>query len=201
MRELTLEKGLCAACAAWVLACAPAEPPTVPASYDDLVTFFREWREFERPVFTDGVPDYTAPAMERQYAQLAECAARLAAMDTSGWSVAERVEYELVRAELNGLDFDHRVRRPWALNPAFYTMIFTAQSDVPAHEGPIIHGWIDLWQYDYPLSAADAAELASRIDAIPTSSRIGSAKSEMNEPRSSPMFRRATSVSALGTAS
>jgi hypothetical protein len=105
--------------------------------------------------------------MERQYAQLAECAARLAAMDTSGWSVAERVEYELVRAELNGLDFDHRVRRPWALNPAFYTMIFTAQSDVPAHEGPIIHGWIDLWQYDYPLSAADAAELASRIDAIP----------------------------------
>ncbi len=167
MRELTLEKGLCAACAAWVLACAPAEPPMVPASYDDLVTFFREWREFERPVFTDGVPDYTAPAMERQYAQLAEYAARLAAMDTSGWSAAERVEYELVRAELNGLDFDHRVRRPWALNPAFYTMIFTAQSDVPAHEGPIIHGWIDLWQYDYPLSAADAAELASRIDAIP----------------------------------
>ncbi len=167
MGQHTLGKVLVTACATWALACAPAEPPTRPASYEDLVTFFNEWREFERPVFENGVPDYTVPAMERQRAGLAEYQSKLATMDTSGWSIAERVDYELVRAELNGLDFDHRVRRPWALNPAFYTMIFTAQSDVPAHEGPIIHGWIDLWQYDYPLSETDAAELASRIGAIP----------------------------------
>ena len=47
-------------------------------------------------------------------------------------------------------------------------MIFTNQSDVPAHEGPVLHGWIDLWLYDYPLSADDAAELADRIGALPT---------------------------------
>ncbi len=66
---------------------------------------------------------------------------------------------------MNGLDFDHRVRRPWARDPAFYVTIFAAESDVPAHEGPVIHGWIDLWTYDYPLSEADAAELAGRIGA------------------------------------
>lgn len=167
MGQHSFRVALHVACAASLSACAPAEPPAVPASYEDLIAFFHDWREFERPAFVDGVPDYTAPAMERQRAELADYQATLSAMDTSGWSVAERVDYELVQAELKGLDFDHRVRRPWARNPAFYTMIFPAQSDVPAHEGPIIHGWIDLWQYEYPLSGVDAAELASRIDAIP----------------------------------
>jgi hypothetical protein len=46
-------------------------------------------------------------------------------------------------------------------------MIFRSQSDVPAHEGPVVHGWIDLWTYDYPLSPDAAAELAARIQAIP----------------------------------
>ena len=85
--------------------------------------------------------------------------ARLAAMDISGWSVAEQIDYHLVRAEMNGLDFDHRVLRPWARIPSFYMMIHPAQSDVPAHEGPVLYGWIDTWTYDYPLSPEDAAEL------------------------------------------
>lgn len=73
----------------------------------------------------------------------------------------------MVRAEMNGLDFDHRIRRPWARNPAFYQMMFLAESDVPAHEGPIMHGWIDTWTYDYPLSEDDATELTERFSAIP----------------------------------
>ena len=68
---------------------------------------------------------------------------------------------------MNGLDFDHRVRRPWARDPAFYVTIYAAQSDVPAHEGSVIHGWIDVWTYDFPLSAEDAAEIADRIGTIP----------------------------------
>ena len=46
-------------------------------------------------------------------------------------------------------------------------MIFNAQSDVPAHEGPVVHGWIDTWKYDYPLSPEDAEELAERVGTIP----------------------------------
>ncbi len=152
---------------AFAIACAPGTPGVESTNYDDLVELFDAWRAFERPEFVDGVPDYTSSAMEWQHEALPSYLRRLAAIDPSGWSVAEQVDHQLVKAEMLGLDFDHRVRRPWARNPAFYTMIFPAQSDVPAHEGPVVHGWIDLWLYEYPLSDADAAELASRIDAIP----------------------------------
>ena len=136
-------------------------------SYQELVTLFREWREFERPKFVDGVPDYTRTAMASQHRALREWQARLQRIDRKAWSISQQIDWHLVRAEMNGLDFDHRVRRQWERDPAFYVWIFPAQSDVPAHEGPVIHGWIDLWTYQYPLSGKDAAELAARIGAIP----------------------------------
>ena len=145
-----------------------AQPDDVPraTTHDDLVTLFQEWRAFEAPALVDGVPDYSDRAMAAQHRELAAYQRRLAAIDTTGWPVEHQVDYHLVRAEMNGLDFDHRVRRPWARNPAFYAMIFPSQSDVPAHEGPVIHTWIDLWTYDYPLAPADAADLAARLRTV-----------------------------------
>ena len=136
-------------------------------TYGQLLTLFREWRAFEQPKFVNGVPDYTRAAMAAQHRALAEWRSRLERIDRKGWTIPREVDWHLVRAEMNGLDFDHRVRRPWERDPAFYVWIFPAQSDVPAHEGPVIHGWIDLWKYRYPLSATDAAELTARIGAIP----------------------------------
>ena len=140
---------------------------TGPGSHADLVQLFEEWRAFEMPDFVDGVPDYTAAAMARQYAELPQWRLRLNALAPESWPVTEQIDWHLVRAEMNGLDFDHRVRRSWARDPAFYVTLFLAESDVPAHEGPVIHGWVDTWTYDYPLSDADAAELARSIGAIP----------------------------------
>jgi len=136
-------------------------------SHEELVAFFREWREFQSPEMVEGVPDYSPQAMARQRRGLDRYQDRLARMDTTGWSVGQQIDYHIVRAEMNGLDFDHRVLRPWARMPSFYQMIHPAQSDVPAHEGPFVHGWIDTWTYDYPLSPEDAAHLAERIRAIP----------------------------------
>ena len=131
---------------ALVAGCAPSGPPAaeVPTStsYDDLVSLFDEWREFESPPAADGVHAYSAVAMAVQQAELRTYEARLAAIDRSGWPVTQQVDHMLVKAEMNGLDFDHRVRRPWARDPAFYVTIFPSQSDVPAHEGPVAHGWI-----------------------------------------------------------
>ena len=136
-------------------------------SYDDLIGLFSDWRAFEKPSLLAGVSDYTARAMAAQHRELATYKRRLAAIDPSGWTVARQVDHHLVRAEMNGLDFDHRVRRPWARNPAFYVTVFPAESDVPAHEGPVIHGWVDLWTYAYPLTGGTASELATAIGAIP----------------------------------
>jgi len=144
---------------------AQAESPGT--THEALVAFYHDWREFQKPEFVDGVPDYSPEAMARQHRELANWQARLAAFDTTGWSVTEQVDWHLVRAEMNGLDFDHRVLKPWARIPGFYSMIHLAQSDVPAHEGPFLAGWIDTWEYNYPLSGEVAAELTERISRIP----------------------------------
>ncbi len=147
-----------------------AAPPTgspLPSTHGELVELFSGWRDFASPEYVGGVPDYSTGAMAAQQAGLAEWRARLDAIDPSAWPISQQIDWHLVRAEMNGLDFDHRVRRPWARDPAFYASIHMAESDVPAHEGPTIHSWIDLWSYDYPLSSEDASELAERIGAIP----------------------------------
>ncbi len=151
------------------LGCEPLEAPPEVASgyYRDLVTLFEEWRDFVAPDYVDGVPDYSLGAMASQHALLPQWRARLEALNPAEWSTSQQIDWHLVRAEMNGFDFDHRVRRPWARDPAFYASIHTAQSDVPAHEGPTIDSWIDLWTYEYPLSPDDADELAGRIGAIP----------------------------------
>ena len=138
------------------------------SSWSDLTTLFSEWRDFERSDFVDGVPDYTPPAMARQQEELQTWKDRLWAFDVDGWPIEQQIDWHLVRAEMNGLDFDHKIRRPWARDPAFYVMMYTSESDVPAHEGPVMHGWVDTWTYTYPLSSADAAELAERFATIPS---------------------------------
>lgn len=132
-----------------------------------LNTLFADWRRFEGAVPASGVPDYTAPAVAAKAAALKQWQARLSAIDRGGWSVADKVDWNLVRAEMNGLDFDLRVLKPWQRDPAFYVSVWAAQSDTPAHEGPIHHAPIELWQYSFPLGKADAARLAAELRTIP----------------------------------
>jgi hypothetical protein len=137
------------------------------SSYDDLTALFADWRTFERPLMRDGAPDYTAAAMARQHQELAGYQARLAAIDPSGWPIDRQVDYQLVRAEMNGLDFNLRVLQPWARDPAFYASVWTEQSDTPAHEGPTNHALVELWTYSFPLSAAAEARLEAELATIP----------------------------------
>lgn len=146
---------------------AAQDPKKQNTSYEELLTLFHEWRDFQKPALVDGIPDYTAKAMAKQHQELKKYQQRLAAIDTSGWPIFQQVDYHLVRAEMNGLDFDHRVRRPWARNPAFYAMIWPSQSDVPAREGPVLYSAIELWQYDFPLTPERAADLAAKLRTIP----------------------------------
>lgn len=144
----------------------PAEGPRG-TRFEDLVTLFGEWRSFQRPPLTDGVPDYSAAAMLAQQRALPAWQRRLTTIDTAGWAVAQQVDYQIVRAEMNGLDFDHRVLRPWARNPAFYVTVFPDQSDQPAREGPFAFGAVELWSYPFPLTAANAERVDSGIRVIP----------------------------------
>lgn len=139
--------------------------PTV--GYDALVAFFSEWRTFQRAPITNGAPDYSVAAMARQARALPAMQRRLAAIDTTGWTIAQRVDWHIVRAEMAGLEFDHRVRKPWATNPAFYVTVFADQSDQPAREGTWADGAIEVWAQQFPLDAAHARDMGAKLRAIP----------------------------------
>ena len=136
-------------------------------SFAYLTRLFAEWRSFQRPNLIDGVPDYSARAMSAQHRELPAFQRRLAAIDTSDWAINQRVDWHVVRAETNGLDFDHRVLRPWANNPAFYVTVFFDRSDQPAREGPHAYGAVEIWKYTFPLSAERAEEMDAALRIIP----------------------------------
>src|SRR5512138_3532067 len=144
-----------------------ASAASAQGSYEDLTALFSEWRAFERPALRDGAPDYTAATLVRKHQQLKTFQSRLQAIKPQAWPIPQQVDYHLLRAEMNGLDFDIRVLKPWERDPAFYTSIWTAQSDTPAHEGPTNHAAIEVWTYSFPLNAADEARLAQELQSVP----------------------------------
>ena len=162
-----------AACALALVCCtlfAPARQcfaaPLQPASYPALLQLFQEWRVFEQPVRKADVPDYAPAAISAKAAALPRWFARLAAIDTTGWTTEQLNDLKLVKAEMNGLDFDLRVLRPWARDPAFYVSVWPARTDVPAREGPLADPEIALYNYRFPLSKADQQELTHRIGGV-----------------------------------
>lgn len=70
-------------------------------------------------VLAGSVPDYAATAA-KQKAELPAVRERLAAIDTDGWSVHSKVDYLLLRSELDNLDFTLQIWRPTTRNPSFY---------------------------------------------------------------------------------
>src|SRR5450631_4285498 len=144
-----------------------AKQPEDPAGYATLVKLFEQWRDFEHPVMQANVPDYGPAAIAAKAAALPAWRERLAAIDTHGWPVERLNDYKLVRAEMNGLDFNLRVLRPWARDPAFYVSVWAARTDVPLREGPSVYPEIELYTYRFPLAMSAQRELTGRIGAIP----------------------------------
>ena len=136
-------------------------------SYDNLVSLFEEWRAFETPPLVDSAPDYTKETTKKRHKALKKLQKKLQTIDISSWPVEQKVDYHLVRAEMNGLDFFIRVLKPWVRDPAFYQQVWTYQSDTPAHEGTTNHALVELWVYEFPLSEKEAARLASDLEKIP----------------------------------
>jgi hypothetical protein len=142
-------------------------PGLILPAQDQLTTLFTDWRTFEEPLLRNGAPDYTAATFADRRPAFLGLRKRLLAIDTTGWSVPERVDWHLVQAEMNGYDFNDRILRPWARDPAFYKSVWTARSDVPAHEGPTHHATTELWTYTFPLTTPERQRLLADLSVIP----------------------------------
>ncbi len=136
------------------------------ADYSGLLALFAEWREFESPPLLDGAPDYTAARFSQRYSEFKSLRTRLDDFVIDHWPVPQQVDWHLVRAEMNGFDFNYRVLQPWARDPAFYDTVWMERSDVPGHEGPTHHAVVEVWSYAFPLSAAEEVRLIHELSAI-----------------------------------
>lgn len=134
--------------------------------YTSIVALFKDWRAFEKPPLLKGAPDYTSVSFNKRWSAFKTLQSRLSRIDTTSLPIEQKVDWMLVRAEMNGYDFNHRVLKPWNRDPAFYKTIFTERSDVPAHEGPTHHAIVDLWKYAFPLSNADKNKLMDQLKVI-----------------------------------
>lgn len=168
------------------LSASPALGVPEPAGYTELVKLFEGWRTFERPVMHGEVPDYSAGGMGVKAKELPAWRKRLDAINTDGWSVNQLNDYKLVKAEMNGLDFNLRVLRPWARDPAFYVSVWAARSDCPLREGPLAYRAIELYQYHFPLSQPDQLQLTARIAAIPA--LLAQAKENLKDSNARDLF-------------
>ena len=120
------------------------------SDYQALVTLNEDFLEFRRPVEVDGFPDSSRETMAAQQKSLRGYFNRLEAIDPAGWTVPQKVDYLLVRAELNELDFEHRVLRPWARDPGVYV---GAVQRVAFQE--------------LPVSGEQLSDFTSRLEAVP----------------------------------
>ena len=138
------------------------------SSYVDLEKLFLDWRNFENPPLLNGAPDYTKSQFKKSQNTFNSLKNRLINMDTSKWSVYQKVDWQIILAEMNGYDFNFRVLKPWERDPAFYQTIWMYESDVPAHEGPTNHAVLEFWSYDFPLTEVEGKRLESELSLIPS---------------------------------
>lgn len=138
-----------------------------PVTRPELVDLFEAWRRFEVPPLLNGVPDYSQAAFNSRAPRYGVLRAQLEQMPKTDWAVNEQVDWHLIWAEMNGYLFHSKILKPWERDPAFYKIVWSSKSDVPAHEGPTHHAVIELWQYEFPLDRASQKQLSASLALMP----------------------------------
>ena len=140
--------------------------PAPPAGYQELVQLFSDWREFEDPPLLNGAPDYTPERFAKDHQIFQGLEKRLNKIKIGDWPTSCQVDWHIVRAEMNGYDFNYRVLKPWVRDPAYYQTVWMDQSDVPAHEGPTNHATLEFWTYQFPISSDEENRLSKDLKVI-----------------------------------
>ena len=143
-------------------------PNIEPSNYQTLLNLFNEWRIFERPPILNGAPDYSKERFNRDYDKFSSLKYRLNEIDIQKWPVEYQIDWFVVKAELNGYDFNYKVLKPWERDPAFYQSVWMYESDVPAHEGPTNHGTLEFWSYKFPLDKENRKKIKTELKVIPS---------------------------------
>ena len=88
--------------------------------YQALIKMYQEFLEFRKPEVIAGVPNYSQTAIRAKEKGLDTFRQRLLEISPDEWTVSEKMDFLLVRAKFNDLDFQLRVTRPWGRDPGTY---------------------------------------------------------------------------------
>jgi hypothetical protein len=101
--------------------------------WDRLLQVHKDYLAIRNAGMKDAAHDFSPAAVQARVVQLGELRSRLNTISASAWPIARKVDWVLVRTELNDLDFRYRVIRPWARDPSFYLDFFRTLpfTDVP----------------------------------------------------------------------
>ncbi len=89
-------------------------PEAHPQELLDLARDFRAIRGWEQ-----AIPDFSA-RVEEQKSKLKELRTRLDNMDMSGWDIHFKIDYLLLRSEMDAMEYDLYVRRHTTRDPSMY---------------------------------------------------------------------------------
>ena len=150
---------------------------TAGSPQDALVEIFQAAQDLRQPDIVEGIPDFSAAAVERQKAGLAELRSRFDGLDPTGWPMSGQVDYLLVRAELDMLDYGLHVYRATSRSPAFY---LSSISSFGMLSGAALSGLGRLVQQPPPFTEARAAEIVAHMQSVPEI--LEQAKRNLTEP-------------------
>ena len=134
--------------------------------YHSLIDLFEEFREYIKPKVINGLPDFTTAAMEKQYSCLKLLQERLRNIQISDWDIPKQVDYHVLRAEMNGVEFDHRVLKQWSRDPGFYNLTDGIYPRLLVHHSRSLSNW-GLYEPELPLSIKDQEDFKIKLKAIP----------------------------------
>ena len=91
--------------------------------YEELVQLFQEFRVMTGVTAgdVDLIPVVSPDAIQAEALALKVFQKRLRDIRWSEWSVSKQIDYHLIRAEMNGLEFRHRVTKSWFRDPGIYS--------------------------------------------------------------------------------
>lgn len=156
-------------------------PPQVlaaePAARPELVEIFEAARALRQPRIVDGIPDYTAAAVEAQRRALVALRARFDALDPGAWPVRDRVDYLLVRSDLDMLNYGLNIYRATSRSPNFY---ISSVSSFGMSSGATLSRLGQLVRQPPPFDRTRAREILDHMAKIPRI--LEQAKRNLTEP-------------------
>lgn len=153
-----------AAAAALFFLAAPQVLAAEPAARPELVEIFEAARALRQPRIVDGIPDYTAAAIDAQRRALVTLRARFDALDPGAWPVRDRVDYLLVRSDLDMLDYGLNLYRATSRSPNFY---ISSISSFGMSSGATLSRLGQLVRQPPPFDRARAREILDHMAKIP----------------------------------